>query len=142
MKPKEQKLIKVEAQFIDEISGLVIIKVLEKNVPNTLMLKLKFTQNLAILDITNSGLDTIIFDPKEILRIFYLRSLGYYKIKQGILQQNLSRYYRFESADILCEQFSKFINALKKERDEEMKEKYPWLDHSDERNYMSCPYVR
>ena len=70
-----------------------------------------------------------------------MRSWGYYKIKQGILQQNLSKYYRLESADILCEQFNKFINALKKERKKERKgetkEKYPWLDPSDERKYMS-----
>ena len=50
------------------------------------------------------------------LGIAGLRSAGYYKIKQGILQQNLSTYYRFESADILCEQFNKFINTLKKEK--------------------------
>ena len=31
LKPKEQRLIKVEAPFIDEISGLAIIKVLDKN---------------------------------------------------------------------------------------------------------------
>ena len=28
--------------------------------------------------------------------------------KQGILQQNLSRYYSFESTDNLCEEFNKF----------------------------------
>ena len=44
--------------------------------------------------------------------------MGYYKIKQAILQQNLSRHYRFESADILCEQFNKFVNILKKEKEE------------------------
>ena len=65
-----------------------------------------------------------------------MRLVGYYKIKQGILQQNLSRYYRFESADILCEQFNKFINTLKKEK-EEMKEKYPWLEQDDERRNLS-----
>ena len=32
-------------------------------------------------------------------------------IKQGI-------YNRFESADILCKQFNKFINMLKKEKEE------------------------
>ena len=35
-----------------------------------------------------------------------LRLVGFYKIKQGILQQNLSKYYRFKSADILCEEFN------------------------------------
>ena len=40
----------------------------------------------------------------------------YYKIKQGILQQNVSKYYIFESADTLCEHFNRFINRMKKER--------------------------
>ena len=71
------------------------------------------------------------------LGILDLRALGYYKIKQGILQQNLSKYYRFELADVLCEQFNKFINTLKKERKDETQEKYLWLDPSDERKYMS-----
>ena len=64
-------------------------------------------------------MDTIIFDPKEVLGIVNLRSLGYYKIKQDILQQNLMKYYRFEKADTLCEQFNKFINTLKKEGQQE-----------------------
>ena len=67
-----------------------------------MMMKLKFTQNLATLAITDSGLDTIIFDLEEMIGISDLRSLGYYKIKQYLLQQNLSKYYRFESADTLC----------------------------------------
>ena len=65
------------------------------------------------------------------LGILDLRLEGYYKIKQGILQQNLSRYYTFESADILCKQCNKFINTFKKER-EETKKKYPWLEQDDE----------
>ena len=64
-----------------------------------MMLKLKFMQNSATLDTTTNGLDTIIFGPEKVLWIIYLRSVGYYKIKQGILQQNLSKYYRFKMAD-------------------------------------------
>ena len=59
------------------------------------MLKLKFTWNIATLDIANNSVDTVIFDLEEMLGLLDLRSLGYYKIKQGILQQNLSEYYRF-----------------------------------------------
>ena len=51
------------------------------------------------------------------IRIVDLRLLGYYKTKQGILQQNLSKYYRFERADTLCEYFNKFVNILRKERE-------------------------
>ena len=78
----------------------------------------------------------VIFDPKEMLGILDLRLVGYYKIKQGILHQNLCRCYRFESADILCEQFNKFVNTLKKEK-EETKDKYPWLEQDNERRNMS-----
>ena len=124
LKPKEQRFIKVEAPFINEISGLAIIKVLDKTTQCTMMLKLKFIWNSAMLDITNNGLDTITCGPEEVLGILDLRSLGYYKTKQRILQQNFSKYYWFEKADILCKQFKKFINTLKKERQEETKEKY------------------
>ena len=37
---------------------------------------------------------------------------------QGILQQNLSRYYRFEEASKLCEYFNKFVDTLKKDREQ------------------------
>ena len=65
---------------------------LDKKAQNTIILKLKFVSNLAELDVTNSSLETVIFDLKEMLGILDLRSIGYYKIKQGILQQNLSKY--------------------------------------------------
>ena len=37
------------------------------------------------------------------LGIVDLRSIGYYKIKQGKLQQNLGKYYIFKLDDTLCE---------------------------------------
>ena len=116
LKPNEEKLVKVKAPFVDEISGMGIIKLLDGGTYSTLLIKLKFMHNKAILDIVNKGKDTMIFKPEEMIGIIDLRSLGYYKIKQGILQQNLSRYYRFEKAEKLCEYFNKFVNALKKER--------------------------
>ena len=76
------------------------------------------------------------FDPAEMIGILDLRSLGYYKIKQGMLQQNLGKHYHFELADVVCDQFNRFLNMLKKE-EEESKDKYPWLDKSDERIYMT-----
>ena len=99
MKPNEQKLIKVKAPFIDKISGMAIIKILDGDTYSTLLIKLKFMCNKAALDIVNRGKDTMIFKPEEMIGIIDLRLLGYYKIKQGILQQNLSRYYRFEKAE-------------------------------------------
>ena len=118
LKPNEQNLIKVKAPFIDEISGLAIVKMLDRGTHSSLLLKLKFMQNKAILDIPNKGTDTMIFKPEVMIRIIDLSSVGYYKIKQGILQQNLSRYYKFEKAEKLCEYFNKFVNRLKVERAE------------------------
>ena len=42
LKPKEQRLIKVKAPFIDEISGLAIVKILGGGTHSTLLIKLKF----------------------------------------------------------------------------------------------------
>ena len=62
-------------------------------------------------------METMIFKPGQMIGIIDLRSLGYYKIEQGILHQNLSRYYRFEKVEKVCEYFNKFVNTLKKERE-------------------------
>ena len=79
----------------------------------------------------------MILNPKEMIGIVDIRSLGYYKIKQGILQQNSSRYYRFEEASKLCEYFNKFIGTLKKDREQTTSvDKYPWLHSEDERRNM------
>ena len=69
--------------------------------------------------------------------ILDLRSLGYYKIRQGVLQQNVSKCYHFESADRLCEEFSTLVNELKKGKKTIDHEKYPWLEDSDERKHMT-----
>ena len=114
LKPKEQNLIEVRAPFIDELSGLVVIIILDENTYSTMLLNLKFMHNAAILDIANNGPENMIFKPGEMLGILDLRSLGYYKIKQGILQQNVSKCYKCERGDTLCEHLNKFINTLKR----------------------------
>ena len=83
---------KVRAPFVDEISGLAIIKIIDGKTNSTLLIKLKFMHNKAVLDIKNEGKDTMILNLKEMIGIVDIRSLGYYKIKQGILQHNLIRY--------------------------------------------------
>ena len=133
MKPDEQILVKVRALFVDEISGLAIIKIIDGMTNSTLLIKLKFTCNKGVLDIKNAAKDIMILNPKEMIGIVDIRSLGYYKIKQGILQQNLSRYYRFEEASKLCEYFNKFVHTLKDREQTTSVDKYPWLDPEDER---------
>ena len=138
MKPGEQKVVKIEAPFMDEISSLAIIKLLDKLTHSVMVLKVKFICNVAMLDMTNySNSETLILNPREALGILDLRSLGYYKIKQGVIQQKLSGFYEFESVDEVCTQFNNLINTLRKEQKLHTGEKFPWLDNSDERKYMS-----
>ena len=69
--------------------------------------------------------------------ILDLRSLGYYKIRQGVLQQNVSKCYHFESTDRPCEKFNTLVNELKKDKKILDKEKYPWLEDNDVRKNMT-----
>ena len=43
LKPDEQKLVKVRALFVDKISGLAIMKIIDRKTNSTLLIKLKFT---------------------------------------------------------------------------------------------------
>ena len=65
-----------------------------------------------------------------------LRSLGFYKIKQEVLQEHLGRHYHFELADDVCDQYNSFVNLMRKEQ-ENSEVKFPWLDNTDERKYMT-----
>ena len=139
-KPKEQKILTLEAPFIEEILGMVITKMLDIKEQKTLTMKLKFVRNRAIFKVTNSTHKMVTFDSRKMLGVVDLRSLGYYKIKQGVLQQNLSCMYHFESVSKVSDQFNRLINTLKREEEEEgtyNMDKYPWLDDSNERKHMT-----
>ena len=126
--PKEQKLIIVEAPFVEEISGMAITKLLDTKSHVALTLKLKFIRNRATLKVKNSTQEKVIFNPEDVVGIVDLRSLGYYKVKQGVLQQNLIQCYHIESAESVCDQYNRLINTLKKEEKEASvcrKDKYP-----------------
>ena len=127
----------LEAPFEEEITGMAITELLDTKERITLTMKIKFIRNRVTFKVTNDMHETVTFDPTQMLGIIDLRSLGYYKIKQGVLQQKLSHMYHFESAHEVCNQFNRLINALRKEEGMEGTEKYPWLDNSDERKYMS-----
>ena len=81
VKPGEKKLIPVETPFVEEISGIAIVKIIDKGQRMPMMLKLKFIRNKATLDVTNNTREILIFDRKTMIGILDLRSLGYYKTK-------------------------------------------------------------
>ena len=123
---------------MEEISGMAITEMLDVKQQRTLTMKLKFIRNRTTFKVTNSTQDTVTFDPEDMLGIIDLRSLDYYIIKQGVLQQNLSCMYHFESVNTACDQFNRLINTLRKEEEKtNSTDKYPQLDDSDERKYMT-----
>ena len=52
--PKVQKMVAIEAPFVEELSGMATVKVLDMNEHVTSMIKLKFIRNKATLKSTNS----------------------------------------------------------------------------------------
>ena len=123
VKPGEKKLILIEMLFVEEISGMAIVKIIDQGQKTLMMLKLKFVRNKATLDITNNMRETLIFDKKTRIGIIDLRYLGYYKIKQGVLQQNLNKYYKFEEVDKVCEEFNKMVEKARQEEEKDRKGK-------------------
>ena len=88
--PKSQKMVVVEAPFIEELSGMAMIKILDMKEQTTNMIKLKFIRNKAVLKITNNTHEAVTFARTEMMGIVDLRSLGFYKIKQEVLQEHLA----------------------------------------------------
>ena len=133
--PKLQKMFIVEAPFIEELSGMAMVKILDMKEQTTNMIKLKFIRNKTVLKITNKTHETVTFGRTEMMRIVDLRSLGFYKIKQEVLQEYLGRHYHFELADDVCNQYNRFVNLIRKE-EENSEGKFPWLEDTDKRKYM------
>ena len=131
-----QKMIMVGAPFIKELSGMAMVKILDMKVQTTNMVKLKFIQNKAVLKITNKMCKTVTFGRMEMMGVVDLRSLGFYKIKQEVLQEHLSRHYHFKLADNVCDQYNRLVNLMRKE-EEKSEGKFLWLDNTDERKYMT-----
>ena len=54
VKPREKKLIPIETPFVEEISEMAVVKIIDKGQRMPMILKLKFIQNKATLDITKN----------------------------------------------------------------------------------------
>ena len=134
--PASQKMVMVDAPFVEELSGMAMVKILDMKEQTTNMIKLKFIRNKVVLKIKNKTHETITFGKTDMMGVVDLRSLGFYKIKQEVLQEHLSRHYHFELADNVCDQYNRLVNLMRKE-EENSEGKFPWLDDTDKRKYMT-----
>ena len=115
--PASQKMVMVEAPFIEELSGMALVKILDMKMQTTNMIILKFIWNKVVLKITNKMHKTVTFDRMGMMGVVDLRSLGFYKIKQEVLQEHLSRHYHFKLADEVCDQYNRLVNLMRKEEE-------------------------
>ena len=113
--PKLQNIVLVEVPCIEELSGMATVKIIDMKEETTNMIKLKFIRNKAVLKTSNKTHKTVTFGRTEMIGIVDLRSLGFYKIKQEVLQEHLDRHYHFELADDVCNQYNRFVNLMRKE---------------------------
>ena len=102
----------------------------------TSMIKVKFIRNKVVLTITNKTHETVTFGWTEMIGVVDLISLGFYKIKQEVLQEHLGIHYHFELADDVCNQYNRFVNLMRKE-EENSEGKFPWLEDTNKRKYMT-----
>jgi hypothetical protein len=137
--PNEQKFIKTEAPFLEEISGIALVKVFDG--PRTADIKLKVCRNKAMLQITNLGKTKMVLHPDHALGLIDLRSLGYFKIDFGQLEEDLKEFVHFESLYKICEEFNKCNTNVKEKFKETItnnkSDPFPWLDAEDERRNMT-----
>ena len=115
---------------------MAIVKILDVKEQATNMITLIFIRNKVVLKITNKTHKTVTFGRTEMIGVVDLRSLGFYKIKQEILQEHLDKHYHFKLADDICNQYNRFVNLMRKE-EENSKGKFPWLEDTGERKYMT-----
>ena len=133
--PKTQKMVIIEAPFVKELSGMAMVKILDIKEQTTNMIKLKCIRNKAVLKVTNKMPESVAFGKTKMMGIIDLRSLGFYKRKQEVLQEHLGRHYHFKLGDDICDQYNRFVNLMRKE-EENSEGKFPWLEDTDERKCM------
>ena len=63
--PASQKMVMVDAPFVEELSGMAMVKILDMKEQTTNMVKLKFVWNKAVFKIKNKTHETITFGRTE-----------------------------------------------------------------------------
>ena len=62
-------MVVVEAPFIEELSGMVIVKILDMKEQGTCMIRLKFIRNKVVLKITNKAHETVTFGQMKMIGV-------------------------------------------------------------------------
>ena len=79
--PASQKMVMVEAPFVEELTAMAMVKILDIKEQATNMIKLKFIWNKVVLKIKNKTHETITFGRTDMIGVVDLRSLGFLQNK-------------------------------------------------------------
>ena len=60
--PKLQKMVIIETPFIEKLSGMAMVKILDVKEQTTNRIKLKFIRNKAVLKVTNKTYEPVTFE--------------------------------------------------------------------------------
>ena len=63
--------------FVEELSGMAMVKILDMKTQTTNMIKLKFIRNKAVLKVKNKTHETVTFGRTDMMGTVDLRSLGF-----------------------------------------------------------------
>ena len=158
LKPGCKRYVKVSTPFIHQLNGYAIVKIFQGNQCHTMQLKL--VNNSAVIDMVNNSKVTIFFTKHKAIDVVDIRSLGYYNIKQCVLEFNLGAHYEFANFNKLASVYEDMRLAKyqlkQKEEAQKLKRKgmkrraeepekisvetedpYPWLPADDKRRKMS-----
>ena len=67
--PTSQKMVMIDAPFVEELSGMAMVKILDRKMQTTNMVKLKFIWNKAVLKIKNKTHETVTFGKSNMMGI-------------------------------------------------------------------------
>ena len=91
-----------------------MVKLLDLKMTGINTIKVKIIKNVGFLDVTNNSLEQLILNRNESFGVLDLRSIRYYKVKQSNIQHHLESHYEFRPLQVLCEEFNKLTNTLRR----------------------------
>ena len=71
----------IEAPFVEELSGMAMIKILDMNTQTTNMVKLKFIRNRAAFKIKNNTHETVTYHKTNMMGVCRFKIIGFLQDK-------------------------------------------------------------
>ena len=139
IRPGEIQDVKLLVNFPEEITGMVIIKMLTSEKPKTL--KAHVVRNHINMKVLNRS-HTILKVPKDqVIRTLDVHSIGYFNVTMEQFRSSLLNDYQFESLHYLCNSYNQLIDDINdKTKPLQLGTKadpYPWLEPNDPHRSMS-----